>query len=114
MMRHEGAVAVLRHCTAEVARFSNPAYEPQQTDFERLAEQLSLVGFFVDAMQTGAGDFDAFVSRMRAGGEPAAIETEVATVEQEVEQQKREAHALLVALKEQPSDAHCGKRWRRT
>ncbi|MEF8727382.1 MAG: Hpt domain-containing protein [Accumulibacter sp.] len=105
MMRHEGAVAVLRHCTAEVARFSNPAYEPQQTDFERLAEQLSLVGFFVDAMQTGAGDFDAFVSRMRAGGEPAAIETEVATVEQEVEQQKREAHALLVALKEQPSDA---------
>jgi chemosensory pili system protein ChpA (sensor histidine kinase/response regulator) len=105
MMRHEGAVGVLRHCTAEVARFSDPAYEPQQADFERLAEQLSLIGFFVDAMQTGTTDFDAFVSRMRASGEPAAVEAEVATVEQEVEQQKREAHALLVALKEQPSDA---------
>jgi len=105
MMRHDGAVAVLRHCTTEVARFSAPAYEPQQADFERLAEQLSLVGFFVDAMQTGCADFEAFVNRMRAGGEPAEIEAEAATVEQEVEQQKREAHALLVALKEQPSDA---------
>ncbi|HCV13393.1 MAG TPA: hybrid sensor histidine kinase/response regulator [Candidatus Accumulibacter sp.] len=105
MMRHEGAVAVLRHCTAEVSRFSDPAYEPQQVDFEQVAEQLSLVGFFVDAMQTGAVDFEAFVSRMRASGAPAETEAEVATVEQEVEQQKREAHALLVALKEQPSDA---------
>ncbi|QKS30562.1 MAG: Hpt domain-containing protein [Candidatus Accumulibacter similis] len=105
MMRHEGAVAVLRHCTTEVARFSDPGYEPQQADFERLAEQLSLIGFFVDAMQTGAADFEAFVSRMRASGEPEETEAEVATVEQEVEQQKREAHALLVALKEQPSDA---------
>ncbi|HRD87478.1 MAG TPA: Hpt domain-containing protein [Accumulibacter sp.] len=105
MMRHEGAVAVLRHCAAEVARFSEPAYETQQADFEQLAEQLSLVGFFVDAMQTGAADFEAFVGRMRANGKPAETEAEVATVEQEVEQQKREAHALLVALKEQPSDA---------
>ncbi|MBK7673393.1 MAG: Hpt domain-containing protein [Candidatus Accumulibacter sp.] len=78
---------------------------PLETDFEGVAEQLSLVGFFVDAMQTGAADFDSFVSQMKAGTAPAAVEDETATVEQELEQQKREAHALLVALKEQPGDA---------
>ncbi|MCM8594428.1 Hpt domain-containing protein [Accumulibacter sp.] len=107
VMRHDGAVAVLQGCAREVERFSDPEYTPQTVDFENVAEQLSLVGFFVDAMQqTGADDFEAFVSRMQeSGGALPASEEGAATVEQEVEQQKREAHALLVALKEQPEDA---------
>jgi chemosensory pili system protein ChpA (sensor histidine kinase/response regulator) len=105
MMRHDGAVTVLRQCAKDIERFSGSEYVPQEPDFEGVAEQLSLVGFFVDAMQTGAGDFDRFVSQMKAGTAGAAAEEEAATVEQELEQQKREAHALLVALKEQPGDA---------
>jgi chemosensory pili system protein ChpA (sensor histidine kinase/response regulator) len=105
MMRHDGAVTVLRQCAKDIERFSGSEYVRPGADFEGVAEQLSLVGFFVDAMQTGAGDFDRFVSQMKAGTAAAAAEEEAATVEQELEQQKREAHALLVALKEQPGDA---------
>jgi chemosensory pili system protein ChpA (sensor histidine kinase/response regulator) len=78
---------------------------PHEADFENVAEQLSLVGFFVDAMQTGAGDFETFVSQMKSVRPRPRSMTKTATVEQELEQQKREAHALLVALKEQPGDA---------
>ncbi|MBL8395071.1 MAG: Hpt domain-containing protein [Candidatus Accumulibacter sp.] len=105
MMRHDGAVRVLRQCAKDIERFSNPDYVPSQADFEGVAEQLSLVGFFVDAIQTGASDFDNFVSRMKADAAPVVVPDAAASVEQEVEQQKRETHALLVALKEQPSDS---------
>jgi chemosensory pili system protein ChpA (sensor histidine kinase/response regulator) len=105
MMRHEGAVSVLRQCVSAIERFSDAEYVPQQDDFEGVAEQLSLVGFFVDALHTGVGDFDSFVRRMKEDTAPSAITDEATTVEQELEQQKREAHALLGALKEQPGDA---------
>jgi len=107
MMRHDGAVAELRRCADEIKNFSAPEYLPQEADFEQVADQLSLVGFFIDSLQHGVTDFDSFVRNMQSGPndgiEREAERTE--TVEQEVEQQKRETHALLEALKEQPSDA---------
>ena len=106
MMRHDGAVAVLRQCAKKIEAFSLPEYVPQDGDFEAVAEQLSLLGFFVDAIPQGATDFENFVRSMRASTAPAhADETAAATVEQELEQQKRDTHALLVALKEQPEHA---------
>ena len=105
MMRHEGAAAVLRQCTADIRNFSEPAYAPQEADFSRVADRLALVGFFVDALQHGADDFEAFVSNMQSGTTRQPVDDEsAATVEQELEQQKRETHGLLAALKEQPSD----------
>ncbi|MBK7955296.1 MAG: Hpt domain-containing protein [Candidatus Accumulibacter sp.] len=105
MMRQDGAVAVLRQCAKDVGAFSAPDYVPHEADFEGVAEQLSLLGFFVDAIQHGATDFASFVSKLqsRADHRPAEDATAV-TVEQELEQQKRDAHALLVALREQPGD----------
>lgn len=110
MMRHDSAVDRLRQCAEDIKRFADPAYEPLEEDFERVANQLSVIGFFVESLQHGADDFDAFVKRMQSGGaaedflEPEETVTEV-TVEQEVEQQKRETHALLGAFKEQPDDS---------
>ncbi|WP_288132031.1 Hpt domain-containing protein [Accumulibacter sp.] len=104
MMRHDDAVAVLQQCAKDIACFSKADYVPRVTDFESVAEQLSLVGFFVDAMQHGASDFATFVSKMQAAVVRKVDDT-AASVEQELEQQKRDTHALLVALKEQPSDA---------
>lgn len=110
MMRHDSAVDSLRQCSEDIRRFTDPAYEPLEEDFERVANQLSVVGFFVESLQHGADDFDTFVKRMQSGGaaddflEPEETVTEV-TVEQEVEQQKRETHALLGAFKEQPDDS---------
>ncbi len=106
MMRHDAAVAVLKECAADIRTFAAPEYTPHEADFERLAEQLSLVGFFVDALQHGAGDFEAFVNKMQAGtarmsvaGKPAA------SVERELEQRKLDVHALLTSLRAQPADA---------
>lgn len=108
MMRHDAAVAALQECAAEIRRFAEPEYVPLETDFERVANQLSLIGFFIDSMQHGNEGYEAFARRVQAGPHP---ENEVpeegetgATIEQEVEQQKLEAHALLGALKEQPGD----------
>ncbi len=106
MMRHDGAAAVLRQCTSDVKAFSEPDYVPQEADFARVADRLALVGFFVDALHHGATDFESFVSEMQSGNaRQAAADAPAATVEQELEQQKREAHGLLAALKEQPTDA---------
>ncbi|HMW56584.1 MAG TPA: Hpt domain-containing protein [Accumulibacter sp.] len=103
MMRHDDAVAVLRQCAKDIATFSEADYVPQVADFENVAEQLSLVGFFVDAMQHGTTDFATFVNKMQTAAARKQDDTAV-SVEQELEQQKRDTHALLVALKEQPSD----------
>ena len=111
IMRHDSAVIALNECSDDIARFADPGYLPQESDFERVANQLSLIGFFIDALQHGANDFDTFVKLMQS--EPAQVAEypeedghEIgASVEQEVEQQKLETHALLGALKEQPDDA---------
>ncbi len=112
MMRHDGAVAALRECSVEIKRFADPEYEPQETDFERVANELSVIGFFIDSLQHGALDFDAFVRQMQSGSDQVADVSSLAdedrvgiSVEQELEQQKLETHALLGALKQQPDDA---------
>jgi chemosensory pili system protein ChpA (sensor histidine kinase/response regulator) len=106
MMRHEAAVAVLKKCATDIKAFSAADYVPLETDFEQLAEKLSLLGFFVDALQHGATDFDAFVRKMESStGREVLVEEPAATVEKELEQQKLDAHALLQTLKEQPDDA---------
>ena len=112
MMRQDAAVSALRDCADEIRRFVDTGYEPQEADFEQVADRLSMIGFFIDAMQHGADDFAEFSRRMQAhpAEQPERAE-EVpddelsVSVEQEVEQQKVEARALLDALKEQPEDS---------
>ena len=116
LLGHDGAVSVLRACRQEAERFAQPDYEPQDGDFQRIANELSLLGFYVDAIPSGANDFAAFVEQMqKKPGEAAhddvyeehdeALDLDSLTVEQEVAQQKREAQNLLGALLEQPDDA---------
>ncbi len=107
MMRHEGAVEALRQCLADIQHFAAPEYVPREADFERVAEQLSVLGFYVDSLPHGTADFAGFVRGMQSAGRSGgdAEELSPASVEQEVEQQKREAHALLEAIREQPEDS---------
>jgi len=106
MMRHDGAVAVLQQCASDIRAFATPDYVPLEADFSRVAERLALVGFFIDALHHGADDFDSFVANMQSSTARQAVVSEpAATVEAELEQQKRETHGLLTALKEQPTDA---------
>jgi len=78
MLGHFGAVSLLQGCGARIHEFAQPGYVPVPEDFEAVAQQLSLLGFFVDALQNGETDYDAFVSRLQ--GRPAdtgqAVEVE--------------------------------------
>ena len=94
----------MRQCATDIRRFSDPEYLPASGDFERVASQLSLIGFFVDAMRFGPVDYAAFVQRVQSA-KPVSEETADASVEGSVARQKREAQALLSALRAQPGDA---------
>lgn len=99
---------VYQECLAAVKRFAEPDYTPLESDFEQLASQLSMVGFFVEAMQHGSDDYDIFVKQAQvpSGGADKSAEDAIgASVEQEVAQARLETHALLSALKGQPEDA---------
>ena len=112
MMRHDSAATAVRECSEEIRRFADAAYNPEESDFERIASQLSMIGFFIDSLQHGVADFDTFARQMQPGANRPADESEPleedvpgVTLEQEVEQQKLETHALLGALKDQPNDS---------
>ena len=108
MLGHFGAIASLNECSARIRQFAQVDYQPVAEDFEWVANQLSLLGFFVDALQNGETDFDAFMRRMN--GETTVVEDEeaealpVPTVEAQLAQQTRETQALVEALKEAPQD----------
>lgn len=109
MLRHDDAAAAVRQCAEEISCFAEADYVAQDGDFERVANELSLIGFFIDTLPHGDRDFAGFVRQMQPGASPAvdqdaAIDDAAAgvTVEQEVARQKRETHALLGALKQQP------------
>jgi chemosensory pili system protein ChpA (sensor histidine kinase/response regulator) len=105
IMGQNAAVDTLRDCETNIRRFAAESYTPDEVDFEQVADRLSALGFFIDAMQHGATDFESFTRAMTATpstGEEDAPET---TVEQELEHAKRETTALLMALKDQPTDA---------
>jgi len=129
IMGHDSAVAALNECAAEIKRFADPDYTPTESDFEQVADRLSLIGFFIDTLQHGAADFDAFVRKMQNEPEPeretatenrpeiecadeqrlADEATEIeheprASVEQEIELQKDQAHALLDTFRSIPDD----------
>ncbi len=112
MMRHDTAAVAVRECSEEIKRFTNAGYNSQESDFEHIASQLSMIGFFIDSLQHGAADFDSFAKQMQSGTAQKTNESEVLeeddprlTFEQEVEQQKLETHALLGALRDQPGDS---------
>jgi chemosensory pili system protein ChpA (sensor histidine kinase/response regulator) len=107
MLRQDGAKAALQDCLETIRRFAAPDYVPAEGEFEQLASQLSIVGFFVEAMPRGVTDFESFVRQIQAPrGDTNAEEDDdsAVSIEQEVVQSRRETHELLGALKEQPED----------
>ncbi|MBS1140831.1 MAG: Response regulator receiver:CheW-like protein:ATP-binding region, ATPase-like:Hpt [Proteobacteria bacterium] len=111
MLGHMGAMASVKDCGEQIHRFAEPGSTHSPEDFEKIAQQLSILGFFVDALPSGETDFEAFVSKMQGGQtidedtEDTFLETEAASsVEAELAQQARDTHALVAALKEAPAD----------
>jgi chemosensory pili system protein ChpA (sensor histidine kinase/response regulator) len=116
MMRHDGAAKAVQKCAEEIQSFSADGYVATESDFERVAGQLSMIGFFIDSLPHGTAAYEQFVAQMQPSpdktgeDEPENDESDAdndarASVEQELTVQKMEAHALLGALREQPNDA---------
>jgi chemosensory pili system protein ChpA (sensor histidine kinase/response regulator) len=113
ILGHDSALSLLQECRQQVQRFAQPGYAPVHEDFENVAQQLSMLGFFVDSLQHGTTDFDTFSRKMQGESPETAEENDeeavelqpAPSVETELEQQKKEAQALAEALKEKPEDA---------
>jgi len=109
MLNEDRAAAALSTCAAEIQRFASPDYAPAQADFERVAGTLSGLGFYVDALQHGKADFDAFMTPIGARKEAPVEEAEAAQASTSVEaglaRTKREVQALFEQWKKEPGDA---------
>lgn len=109
MLGHISAAASLKACGDHIRHFVEADYSPTHEDFEAVAQELSVIGFFVDALPSGEKDFDAFVRRLNGekedDGEAIEEEPAPASVETQLAQQARDTHALVEALKEAPEDS---------
>ncbi|WP_153147457.1 Hpt domain-containing protein [Dechloromonas sp. H13] len=107
MLGHFSAVTLVQDCGGRIQAFARPGYTPAAEDFEAVAQQLSLLGFFVDALQHGETDYDAFVRRLQGGqpegGEQAVAEEAAATgVAEPLEPFVPEVSPLFAGLAEVP------------
>ena len=75
ILGQDAAVDYLRACERDILAFTRPDYVANPADFEAVAQRLSELGFFVDALQHGPVDFPDFIARLQRA--PAA-ETESA------------------------------------
>lgn len=62
ILGHMDAVVQLQDSARRIARFQAADYQPDQKDFEQVARQLSALGFFVEALQSGVSDYKAFIA----------------------------------------------------
>lgn len=107
MLGHFSAVNTLKSTISHIEAFAEPDYQPVDGDFQRVADELSLLGFFVDSLQHGETSYDAFVRRLHGDENADALpdsDPAVVTVEAELAQQARETRALADALREAPDD----------
>ena len=118
MLGHFSAASSLKECGSRIQQFAQPGSLPASEEFEWVANQLSLLGFFVDALQNGETDFEIFVRRMKgekpaavAAGTDAAIEAAAEaegiaapSVETQLAQHARDTQTLMAALHEAPED----------
>ena len=114
ILGHDGALETLSRCRSQIEHFASPGYQANQTDFEAVAEELSMLGFFIDSLQHGAADYGQFIRKLLGESAAAQVECESAgdddaapapSVEQQLEQQRKDAQALMEALRDAPADA---------
>ncbi|HQR57840.1 MAG TPA: Hpt domain-containing protein [Azonexus sp.] len=110
MLGHMPAVALVQDCGTQIQEFARPDYAPLASDFEAVAQRLSTLGFFVDALQHGESDFDVFLRRLHGAPVPEVGEdagedlSAVPSVEVQLEQHKHETQSLFEAFKDAPGD----------
>ncbi|HEY5763075.1 MAG TPA: Hpt domain-containing protein, partial [Rhodocyclaceae bacterium] len=104
------AVSALTHASERIAAFAAPGYQAQAADFEHVANQLSALGFFVEALRSGNPDYQSFVAALgQRSAAPSAVSGEgfAASVEEAeaIATQTLSAEAKAAALTSPPPKA---------
>src|SRR5882672_9474148 len=105
MLGEGRAQETLAAAAEEIRRFSNPDRRPNPQEFERVAQTLSGLGFYIEGLAHGNADFDA---AMRPIAAPEKEEGDGArqapSVEAHIAEQQRETAGLYEEWKDKPED----------
>lgn len=107
MLGEQRAHDALAAADLEIRRFAAASYVPDQQDFERIAQTLSGLGFYIEALAHGKADFEAAMQPIAAAKrkeEEAEISKPAATVEAQMAEQQRETAILYEEWKKKPAD----------
>ncbi len=106
MLGEARAQETLNSAAAEIGRFSRAGYVASQADFERIAQTLSGLGFYIEALAHGKPDFDAAMQPIAPKHPEASLAASqpVITVEAQLAEKKQEAAALYEEWKKKPED----------
>ncbi|MHB1231473.1 MAG: hybrid sensor histidine kinase/response regulator [Burkholderiales bacterium] len=125
----ERAADLLNACQLIIDKFTDPGYTPATRDMELVAEGLSSLGFYIEAVQHGRGDAFEIIAPViktfpgiqnrglreadaadaeAAGAAAVPREMPAASVEAGIEDQKRHAQALFDVWVAAPTPEHRG------
>jgi chemosensory pili system protein ChpA (sensor histidine kinase/response regulator) len=104
VLGEQKAVSLVRENADAIARFAVQEEPPTQEEFDQIAHQLSALGFYVDALKTGAARLDDFLNPSSARIDEEIVAAASTTVEAQLKRETRETHDLVAAFKEAPED----------
>jgi len=105
VLGEEQARAALERCAARIRNFAEAKVRPQLAEFEEVAQILSGLGFYIDALQHGKADFAAAMRPVGIAEAAAeADETAARSLESVLRSKARSTLALYQALRETPEN----------
>ena len=107
LLGEEEAQGALERCAERIRAFAGATARPALEEFEAVAQILSGLGFYIDALRHGKADFAA---AMRPVG--VVQSTAAPSVEKELKQKRRDSQVLYVALRQSPQDQEIKTRLR--
>ena len=99
VLGEEEAQGALERCAERIRSFAAATARPALEQFEDVAQILSGLGFYLDALRRGKADLAAAMQPLGAPQAPAGP-----SVEKELRQKRHDSQALFAALREAPKD----------
>jgi chemosensory pili system protein ChpA (sensor histidine kinase/response regulator) len=107
ILGEQRARETLSAAAEQIRRFAEADYVANPQDFERVAQTLSGLGFYIEALGHGQADFDAAmrpIAVARSRDEEPEQAHPVVTVEAQIAEQQRETANLYEEWKRKPDD----------
>jgi len=104
LLGEEEARGALERCAARIRAFARALTRPALEEFEELAQVLSGLGFYIDALRHGKADFAAAMQPVRVRPALPEAAARAASVETELERHKQEIQSLYETWRARPGD----------